>query len=208
MTMRIELVIFDCDGVLFRSERANIAFYNEVLRLAGEPPLDDWGLAACHALSSAQLFERYFGDRPEQLARLRRIAQEIDYAPFYPMMEPYENLREVLGNVRRSYRTAMATNRGKTTRGVLDYFELWPFFELAVGVADVARPKPHPDMLIKCLEHFALGPEQAVYVGDQISDAEAARAAGLRFVAIGSVDANCDARIEAINDLEPALARL
>ena len=34
--MGLMLVIFDCDGVLFRSEQANVAFYNEVLRQVGQ----------------------------------------------------------------------------------------------------------------------------------------------------------------------------
>lgn len=206
--MAIELVVFDCDGVLFRSENANIAFYNEVLSLAGEPPLDDWGLAACHALSSAQLFERYYADRPQRLQRLRVIAQELDYSPFYELMEPHPRLRSLLEELRRSYRTAMATNRGKTTKGVLEYFELSEFFDFAVGALDVARPKPHPDMLLKCIEHFGVTADAAVYVGDQVSDAECARSAGLRFVGMGPTLPHEEWRIESLEELERIIRRL
>lgn len=206
--MPIRLIVFDCDGVLFKSERANVAFYNEVLRLAGEPHLDDPGVAACHALSSAQLFERYYGDRPRQLERLRRIAHELDYAPYYALMEPEEDLHGFLHMLRRRYRTAMATNRGKTTRGVLEHFGLGELFDLAVGVLDVERPKPYPDMLLRCIEHFGLSPDEAVYVGDQATDAEAAQAAGLRFIAIGRNAPRFDHRIERLADLTSVLAEL
>ena len=42
------------------------------------------------------------------------------------------------------------------------------------GALDVPRPKPHPDMLEKCLEHFRTIPTAAVYVGDSETDHQAA----------------------------------
>jgi len=204
--MSVRLVIFDCDGVLFHSEAANIAFYNEVRRAVGEPPLDDEGEAACHALASAALFQKQYGDRPELLARVRQAAQGIDYAPFYRLMTPAEGLHDVLARLKRRYRTAMATNRGKTVHGVLAHFDLEPLFDVAVGVFDVERPKPHPDMLLKCLEVLDVAADAAVYVGDQPSDAASAAAAGIRFVAMGPVTAGAPHRIAALEELEPLLA--
>lgn len=206
--MAVKLIVFDCDGVLFRSERANVAFYDEVLRMAGAPPLDDWGIAACHALSSAQLFERFYSDRPELLERLRSIAQQLDYGPYYGLMEPAGDLAALLGRLRETYRTAMASNRGKTVHGVLEYFRLSGAFDLALGVLDVERPKPSPDMLLRCLGHFSVSGREAVYVGDQDTDAEAARAAGLRFIAMGATVSDCDRRIFALDELAETVATL
>jgi phosphoglycolate phosphatase-like HAD superfamily hydrolase len=206
--MSVELVIFDCDGVLFQSEAANIAFYNAVLQQAGEPPLGDTGEAACHALASAQLFEKYFGDRPPVLAKIREVAQSIDYRPFFPLMTPRDDLYDVLERLSSRYRLAMATNRGKTVEQLLDHFEIRRFFDLAVGVYDVERPKPHPDMLLKCLEHFSLGEDRAVYVGDQETDRESAAAARIAFVAMGAVVSDAELRVHQLAELEALLPRL
>jgi phosphoglycolate phosphatase-like HAD superfamily hydrolase len=46
----------------------------------------------------------------------------------------------------------------------------------------VARKKPHPDGLVKILA--GRSPETALYVGDNVDDALAARSAGMRFMAI------------------------
>ena len=57
----IALVIFDCDGVLFDSAAANVAYYNAVLERLGRPPMsEEWGRRA-HFLSSQQLYEAMFG---------------------------------------------------------------------------------------------------------------------------------------------------
>jgi HAD superfamily hydrolase (TIGR01509 family) len=202
--MSIRLVIFDCDGVMFRSEQANVAFYNEVLRRAGEPALNDTAEIACHALSSAQLFEKYYGHEPELLAKIREIAGSIDYDPFFPLMEPRPELRSVLERLGDLYSVAMATNRGKTVHGVLDRFDLREYFHYAIGVLDVDRPKPHPDMLLKCAEYFSVAPDESVYVGDQHTDAEAADAASMPFVGIGPAGANARHSIESLEEL-PAL---
>lgn len=194
----------DCDGVLFDSERANLAFYNEVLRRCGEPPMLGPEQIACHALSSSQLFLEYYGDRPELLARVQTAAKELDYSPFYALMAPKPQLRPVLGRLCERYKLAMATNRGQTTQGVLRHFDLHQFFDLAVGVLDVARPKPHPDMLLHCLEHFGVAAEEAVFVGDQATDAACAHAAAVPFIGIGPVAAQSSLRIDALTEL-PAL---
>jgi len=203
---RIELVVFDCDGVLFDSERANVAFYNAVLAAAGFAPMSRELERACHALSSQQFFETFAAGRPGVAERLQAIAHELDYGPFYPLMRPRPGLRPLLARLRRRHRTAMATNRGKTVAGVLERFGLEDLFDLAVGVHDVARPKPHPDLLLRCLEHFRIEPEAAVYVGDQRTDLEAARAAGVRFVGMGPAAGLAEHGIDTLEELEPLLA--
>jgi HAD superfamily hydrolase (TIGR01509 family) len=199
MTKR--LVIFDCVGVLFRSDLANVAFYNEVLRRLSEPPLGVPGEAACHRLASAQFLESLFAHRRDLLDRALVIANSLDYTPFYELMTPREDLYDVLAALRKRYRLAMATNRGKTASGVVSHFTLHPYLELTVGVLDVARPKPHPDMLDRCVSHFGLLAEEALYVGDQQIDADAARAAGLSFVAMGPVVAEAEYRVDALSEL-------
>jgi phosphoglycolate phosphatase-like HAD superfamily hydrolase len=53
-----------------------------------------------------------------------------------------------------------------------------------VGREDVTRRKPHPEVVLRCLDELELEPGEAVYVGDSQIDIEAGRAAGLRTVGV------------------------
>ncbi|HEY2772893.1 MAG TPA: HAD-IA family hydrolase [Candidatus Binatia bacterium] len=206
--MAIQLLIFDCDGVLFDSEPANLAFYREVLRASGAPPVPESAEAAYHSLASAQLFEKMFGDQPQLLARVQAVSRQTDYAPFFPLMQPKPRLRETLESLRKRYRTAMATNRGKTTQGVLRHFALEPLFDLAVGVLDVANPKPAPDMLELCLARLGVSAAEAVYVGDQATDLAAAAAANIRFIGMGPMCGRTPHSAQRLEDVETIVASL
>lgn len=46
--------------------------------------------------------------------------------------------------------------------------------------SDHERHKPRPGMLLEALRHFRISPGDAVMIGDQLRDLEAARAAGVR----------------------------
>ena len=48
---------------------------------------------------------------------------------------------------------------------------------------DVPRPKPFPDMLLEAARRLELAPGELLFVGDSHLDREAARAAGMTFVA-------------------------
>ncbi|MEW6267813.1 MAG: HAD family hydrolase [Thermodesulfobacteriota bacterium] len=199
------LVILDCDGVLFDSSASNVAFYNAILERMGLPPLDAEGERLAHWMGSPELIARLFAHDAEQHAAAREVARQLDYTPFLHLMRPVDELYETLAWLRRRGRTAMATNRGGTIPHLLEHFGLGPHFDLVVGMHDVARPKPAPDMLLRCLEHFGLEREQALYVGDSPTDREAAEAAGIEFVAVGGAAAG-PRRIVRLNELRTVLS--
>ncbi|GIW44639.1 MAG: haloacid dehalogenase [Candidatus Binatia bacterium] len=200
-------VVLDCDGVLFDSFAANVAYYGAILKQLGEPPLTPELAQLAHRGSSLQFFEHVFRGDPEKIARAKEVAAATDYEPFYALMRPVSSLHRVLRELKRQYRLAMATNRGYTAHEVVRRFGLADYLEATVGVRDVARPKPHPDMLQLCLEKLGVEPSAAVYVGDAESDWQAARAAGMHFVAVGDLEVAA-LRIRVLDELPAALLQL
>lgn len=205
----MRLVIFDCDGVLFHSDRANVAFYAEVFRRAGVPPLPPDEEIAAHAMASSDLFHRRFGQDDALLQHVRTTAKATPYEPFFALMTPRAGLTETLTTLRESgRRLAMATNRSSTLDELIRHFELGPYFDHAAGARDGIRPKPHPDMLLHCCEVLGVDPAEAIFVGDQPSDLESANRAGVRFVGIGPVASEVPLRIDELADLPRLLEGL
>ena len=181
----LELVMLDCDGVLFDSIRSNVAYYDAILEEMGGPPLDEEARRLCHVLSTPQLFAHVYADDPEKEKEAVRVAYTIDYLPFLEYMDPEPGLYEVLRRLKTSYKVALATNRGKSVPPLLERFELEGAFDVVATILDVERPKPAPDMLLYCLEKTGLAPGQAVYVGDMENNRIAAGAAGIPFILMG-----------------------
>lgn len=177
------LLILDCDGVLIRSEAANVAYYNHIFRAHGLPPVapsDREAVAKLHTLSTPQVLDAFIPQA--QRAEAGAYAATVDYAQFLPYLEAEPGWREVLAAWRRVGPAAVATNRGASARTVLAAVGLLEFLDLVVTIRDVARPKPCPDVLLRVLDHFGVGPEEALYVGDSGLDEEAARSAGVPFL--------------------------
>jgi len=178
-------VIFDCDGVLFDSWRANVAFYNAVLAGAGLPRLDEEWERRAHVMASSQLFEAMFAGDRALVERVNAVGRATDYTPFYALMDPVPGLDDTLAALKRSHRLALASNRGRTVAEVVRRFGLDRYLDCAIGTLDVDRPKPHPDMLLLCCQRLGVTAADTLFVGDAISDLEAAAAAGMHFVAVG-----------------------
>jgi phosphoglycolate phosphatase-like HAD superfamily hydrolase len=179
----LKLVAFDCDGVLFDSRQANIAFYNAILEHFGRPPLSTPEAADyVHSHTVFQSLAYLFQDYPD-LDEVLCFSRTLDYGPFIPMMVEEPHLRVFLQFLRSTWFTALATNRTTTTGMVLSYHGLAGDFDLVVSAQDVSRPKPHPEAFWRILEHFGLAPEQAIYIGDSMVDQEFALRSGVPLVA-------------------------
>ena len=200
----LRLVILDCDGVLFHSANANVAFYDSILAELGHLPLDAHGRELCHRLSGPQLWDHLFGADSVLHARAKEVAARHDYGPFYPLMEPVLELEETLARLSGHCPLALATNRGRTVAGVIRHFGLDRFFSIWLGILDVPRAKPAPDLLVACLQRAEVPADAAVFVGDTSVDYEAATAAGVAFVGIGANSGSAEP-IRDLRDLPPLL---
>ncbi len=181
----VRLVILDCDGVLFDSFDANVAFYDTILDELGHAPLDERGRELCHRLSGPQLWAHLFATDAALHAQAKEVAGRTDYSPFFALMRPMPDLEETLRHLSSHCPLALATNRGRTVEGVVRHFDLDRFLSIWLGILDVPRAKPAPDLLHACLERANVPASASVFVGDTAVDHEAAVAAGVPYVGIG-----------------------
>lgn len=178
---QIKVVAFDCDGVLFDSEDANTAYYNQILQRFGRPPMTPEQVSYAHMHAADQVMAHLFPDR-QLLKKANAVRGEVGYFPFIKYMRMEPHLKEVLALLRPKYKTAIATNRTNTMPHVLREHGLEGQFDHVVTALNVSRPKPDPEMLLNILDFFHIGPEEAVYVGDSELDEQAAAAAGIPLI--------------------------
>jgi phosphoglycolate phosphatase-like HAD superfamily hydrolase len=178
---RVRAVVFDCDGVMFDSMKANEAYYNHVLEHFGKPEMSEEQCDYVHMNTAEQSVTYLFRNDPK-LEDALAYWRSMNYHPFIPMMEMEPYLQEFLEYLRPTYKTAIATNRSDTMPAVLNDHGLDGRFDLVVTCLDVEHPKPHPESLIKILDYFDLSPEEAIYIGDSRIDEMTASAAGVPLV--------------------------
>lgn len=203
---QVKLVIFDCDGVMFDSKHANEVYYNHILARFGKPPMTSRQSRYVHMHTADQSIAHLFSDDPlaEQALAYRH---QISYFPFIPLMQPEPYLKAFLEYLRPTYKTAISTNRSDTMNRVLSDHGLQAYFDLVISSLDVKRPKPHPESLLKILNHFSLSPHEAIYVGDSEIDESAAKAAAIPFVAYKNRALLATIHVEHFRDLEILLER-
>jgi HAD superfamily hydrolase (TIGR01549 family) len=178
----LKLVAFDCDGVLFDSQQANIAFYNGILAHFDQPPLGPEAVDFIHTNTVWESLKHIFPGYPD-LEGVLHFARSFDYGPFISMMVEEPFLREFLRFLRPGCYVALATNRTTTTGAVLAHHGLADNFDLVVSAQDVSYPKPHPESFVRILEHFRVSPREAIYIGDSRVDEQFAANARVPFVA-------------------------
>ena len=200
----IQVIAFDCDGVLFDTKKANMTFYNQILNQFGMPDLTSKQFAYVH-MHTIDASLRYLLDDESLCKRAHAYREKIGYSPFIKLMEIEPELKPLLKKLRPKYKIAIATNRTNTMDSVLAEHNLESYFDLVVCARDVAHPKPHPDLLVKILTHFEIEPFQAVYIGDSELDEMASRAAGVFLIAYKNPHLSADYHIQSLKELEVIL---
>ena len=78
----------------------------------------------------------------------------------------------------------VSTKTGETIQYIMDRCHLGDTLEFIIGSYDVTHHKPHPEGILTALERMHGPPEQFLYCGDTVLDAEAAQRAGVDFAAV------------------------
>jgi HAD superfamily hydrolase (TIGR01509 family) len=173
---------------MFDTLESNYIFYDSVMNYLGRPPLDRSDLIArnvLHTFSFNNVMEYFFSgdDRHDEALA---FAKTIHYQDLAPFMRMEEGLIETLDRLKESVALAVCTNRATSMEMIIDDFGLQGYFSCVMTAAQVTNPKPHPEPLLKVLEHYGIAADEALFVGDGEVDMLSARDAGVPFISYKS----------------------
>lgn len=187
-----ELIIFDVDGVLVdvreSFDRTILAVVHQCTgRRVARGEIQRWrsrsGFNDDWELSYAWI--RQLGGRV-RLATVKRLCNAFYWGrngEGFVCRERWLLPRPVLRRLARRAELAIFTGRTRRElRCVLQRFGVEEFFACTITQDDVRRKKPDPEGLLQILR--SRRPDTAVYLGDNVDDARAARAAGVPFLGV------------------------
>ncbi len=190
--MTYELVIFDCDGVLIDSEPlANRVLGDQLAAIGISLPLEEVmrrfvgrTRAGCLGLAAELLGRALPGG----------FAEDWDaalFAAFDRELKPIEGVAELLRSLALPYCVA-SNSSPERMRVSLRAAGLLPFFEGRMfSAADVANPKPAPDLFLHAAKSLGFAPSRCAVIEDTPTGARAGVAAGMAvFGYVGSAHSN------------------
>ncbi|TWH34894.1 MULTISPECIES: HAD family hydrolase [unclassified Aminobacter] len=181
----IDLVIFDCDGVLVDSEIIAARVEAELLTKAGYP-IEPEDLARVYAgltfkeimlrieQESQQLFQATLIDEAEKLVD-RRLATEV---------KPIEGVHAAVGSV-TGKRCICSNSAKERINAMLARTNLAPYFKDVIFSSletPSARPKPAPDVFLYAAEKMEANPKRCFVIEDSVHGIAGAKAAGMRVI--------------------------
>ena len=177
----VQLVIFDCDGVLVDSEAISHAVLAEMLSELGAPTSLDEAIEQFMGTSLPRCLELV----GERLGRTTPASFRSDFAQrtqlaFKAQLAVVPGIEEVLAQLRQPYCVASNGNRLKMNFTLAHTGLLDRFGDRMFSADDVDKPKPAPDLLLLAARAHQAEPSRCVVIEDSPSGIRAARAAGMR----------------------------
>ena len=209
----IEAVVFDLDGVLLDSEQIWDEVREEFVRRRGgtwtETAQSDMMGMSSHEWSRYVHERLGVPDSPEEVnAEIvrRMIARYREQLPLLP------GAVEAVRRIGAQDRLALASS---SNRELIDVFveQTGLEFEVPVSSEEVARGKPAPDVFLEAASRLDVSAERCAAVEDSANGIRAAKAAGMRVVALPNQHyppppdalALADVVLASLDDLTPAV---
>lgn len=185
--MPLQAAIFDLDGVIIDSS----AFHFQAWQLLAQElglAMTEEAFRETFGLPNRLILPKWLGrdleetemqqlsDRKEAL--FRQIARG-QLQPLPGVMELIRALHE------RGFRLAIASSTPRENRDMIAAdLGLWAYFPVILCGDDVRRGKPAPDVFLAAAERLGVPPPRCVVLEDAVGGVQAARAAGMKCLAI------------------------
>lgn len=180
-------IIFDFDYTLADSSKGVVACINYALQLMGQTPRARDECCATIGFSLAATYELLTGENdPEKVAAFHRLFIERADQIMASSTELYAGVADLIHRLASSgiVLGILSTKFRYRIGQILNRYALTKQFSVIVGGEDVEKHKPDPEGVRLFLTKVSIKPEQAVLVGDSITDAETALRSIVDFVAV------------------------
>jgi len=217
-----EMVLIDLDGTLVDSVPDLAWCADETMKalgmpVRGEAKVRNWVGNGVPRLIHRTLIDQLDGEASDvDFARAAPIFMDLYADNASKRSQLYPSVKEGLQWLKdQGIRIGCVTNKDELfTLKILKDLGLFDFFEIVISGDTLPFKKPHPAPLLHGAEFFNVKPENAMMIGDSISDVKASRAAGFSIVCMSygynhGVDirtANPDVVIDSFAELKNVIA--
>ena len=186
LKLPVRTIIFDFDYTLVDSARGTIDGVNFAFEKMGLPIASDDAVRRTIGLSLPDILTALAGDAyTKHVNEFTRLFLQRADETMVALAEFYAGVPQTVKALRK-LGIQLAIVSQKTRRyiqPILEKENLLEPFEVIVGGGD-ATYKPDPEGLLMAVAQTGSVPENCLYVGDSVTDAETARRAGIAFVAV------------------------
>jgi phosphoglycolate phosphatase len=185
----VQAIIIDLDGTLVDSAEDLREALNKVLAALGLRSIETNEIKVMIGDGLPKLLERGLmaanGDPADTDTLLPRFLEIYEAHPA-ALTRCYPGVIPTLKTLtREGLRLGVVTNKPVVaTKKILDALSLSEFFAVVVGGDNVQKRKPDPAPVFEAARQLRVDVTQALMVGDNIHDVEAAHSAGMRCVAV------------------------
>jgi phosphoglycolate phosphatase len=180
-------VFFDLDGTLADTADDHAAPINAMRIERGQQPMPVADLRPFASAGARGLIARGLGVDKDDAAfeALRQEFLERYERDIVVHTRLFDGMPELLARLEaEGVRWGVISNKiERYVRIIVERLGIAGRIAVAYGGDSAARPKPHPDLMLRALEATGLRGEDCVYVGDDLRDVVAGRAAGMATVA-------------------------
>ena len=174
---KIRGIIFDLDGTLIESYEAIYLGLKECFQYFGKEIFPLLGLKIYLKADLEETLSQFFS--PEEVLKSIPIMRKKYEEVYLQKTHFLDGAQEVLRGLRlEGVILGIASNKlGRFSRGALVHLGVSDYFKSVIGAGDVPRNKPFPDMIHAALKEMDLLPQEAVFVGDTLTDVHTGRQA-------------------------------
>jgi phosphoglycolate phosphatase len=210
-----DVVAFDLDGTLADTAPDLASALNHVLARLGRPGIDPGSVRHLVGHGARALLDKALAGDEALVEEGLPLYLDFYAANICVGTSRYPGLEAAMDGLQaRGVKLAICTNKPERMTHLLIGAMGWTGrFAAIVGADTLPVRKPDPRPLLEAIARAGGG--RAVFVGDSITDAETARAAGLPFIAVSFgfsdrpvAELGADAVIDSYAELIPALGRL
>lgn len=184
--MPVRTIIFDFDYTLVDSAQGTIDGVNFAFEEMGLPIASDDAVRRTIGLSLPDILPALAGDaHTKYVNEFTRLFYQRADETMVALAEFYVGVPQTIKALRRLgiQLAIVSQKRRRYIQPILEKENLSEAFETIVGGGDAAY-KPDPEGLLLAVAQTGSVPENCIYVGDSVTDAETARRAGIAFVAV------------------------
>jgi HAD superfamily hydrolase (TIGR01509 family) len=176
----VDLVIFDCDGVLVDSERLAVRIESRLITELGWPLTEQDVLERFVGRSDAHMLSEIEAALGRAVPEWTDLYQERLFAAFHAELAPVDGVADAIDALAMATCVASSGTHEKMalTLGLTGLHDR--FADRIYSTTEVANGKPAPDLFLHAADQMGVEPGRCVVVEDSRSGVDAARAAGMR----------------------------